>query len=370
MPDYRSLNTLSDNELQWIKGRTKAVVQKKASKSRRSVGLEGLGAESTTPIIFAEGDSWFDYPPGVDIIDHLVHHHDLVIRRFSKHGDTLDNMVFGTKSGTPQIEPLLREVAAAQPDIMLFSGGGNDVAGDELAAYLNHAGTGLPGVRPAIALYMIHTAFRNAITTFIDRVLAASPRTQFILHGYGRPFPTGNRTKCLGLPVAGPWIRPALEAKKLGTGPEAAALVHSLLDAFNEMLEGIASDTKYAAIVHYLDLRPLIQENDWRDELHLKSDVYAEVADQFAHEIRRIREGAPLHESLAVDESTSEDSEGAAPHESYWQRARRMAKTSRAKTPARAARSKRAATDTKASRVVEVKSSRKTKKARKTAARK
>src|SRR5262245_52015362 len=95
-------------------------------------------------LVIAEGDSWFDYPPGLDILDLLHRNHGLRIERYSKAGYTLENMVYGTRlptlfdDATPTIEPLIARIAQVKPRVFLFSGGGNDVAGDEFFSFLNH----------------------------------------------------------------------------------------------------------------------------------------------------------------------------------------------------------------------------------------
>lgn len=46
--------------------------------------------------IVAEGDSWFDYLPGTDLVDCLRYHHGYYIKNYAKAGDTLENMIYGT----------------------------------------------------------------------------------------------------------------------------------------------------------------------------------------------------------------------------------------------------------------------------------
>lgn len=47
--------------------------------------------------IVAEGDSWFDYFPGTDLIDCLRKHHGYYLEKnYAKAGDTLENMIYGT----------------------------------------------------------------------------------------------------------------------------------------------------------------------------------------------------------------------------------------------------------------------------------
>ena len=303
--NYEPLDRLTGSQVLHVKKRTQARVRP---------GRKAAQIEAEEPPIFAEGDSWFDFPPGVDIIDHLVHGHGLDIRRFSKHGDTLDNMVFGTKAGDPQIEGLLRLASTVRPRVVLFSGGGNDVLGDELRAYLNHSASGLDILRQSVADYFIHIALRNAVDTFIKRVREASPGAHIILHGYGRPFPTGRRTTCLGIGVAGPWMKPILTALRLDAA-RGTPLIHQLGDMFNTMLASLAAAR--SDHVSYLDVRGIIGEDDWRDELHLNGSAYARVADLFAATIRRVSGGAgPEAAGIeSVEESVVP----------YWEEARRKA---------------------------------------------
>ncbi len=329
--DYKQeLDSLTWEQVQSIKRRTKASVRPGPKPS--PTVLTGAGG-AAKPVIFAEGDSWFDFPPGVDIIDHLVQGHGHAITRFSKHGDTLDNMVFGVDDGRPQIEDFLQEATQRQPRIVLFSAGGNDVLGEELLRYLNHSASGLPLLRDAVADYLIHTAFHNAFGTFIDRVRAVSPGAHFIIHGYAEPFPTGTKTHCGPLPVAGPWIKPQLDKMKIAA-QVGTPLVHNLAGRFNAMLSILAQSRPDH--VTYLDLRPLVTAGDWRDELHLQSSTYARIADVFAAEIARIL--APVTGPAILT--------GAAPPiatvRPYWEDARRRAKRAqpshRKRRPARPAR--------------------------------
>src|SRR3954453_11811089 len=87
--------------------------------------------------LVAEGDSWFDYAPGIDILDHLTKLGH-AIAKVAKAGDSLENMVFGTEydsnfSRRPNpLDHTIRLMNDEGAKILLFSGGGNDVAGDEL----------------------------------------------------------------------------------------------------------------------------------------------------------------------------------------------------------------------------------------------
>ena len=100
--------------------------------------------------IVAEGDSWFDYPVELDILDHLKRDYRYEIFKVAEAGDALENMVYGTEFASnfsrrmPPIETTLSAIEQYQPKVSLFSGGGNDIAGSELTSYLSHKSSTLP----------------------------------------------------------------------------------------------------------------------------------------------------------------------------------------------------------------------------------
>jgi hypothetical protein len=104
----------------------------------REVRVVAMAARSAAEeVIVAEGDSWFDYPPGLDILDHLKRDYRMKIIKLARAGDTLENMIYGTEVGggfrhlPSQADDTLAEVARVRPGVLLLSGGGNDIAGHE-----------------------------------------------------------------------------------------------------------------------------------------------------------------------------------------------------------------------------------------------
>lgn len=237
--------------------------------------VQFLGAGGTGELV-AEGDSWFDYPVGIDILACLRAVHGFRIEKHAKYGDTLENMIFGL--GVPALLQAIREI---KPKALLFSGGGNDVAGDEFAGYLNHKFSGLPLVRPGVASYLIDTVFENYFRHLIAAVAEASPATSIVVHGYGHTQPTGKGVINLpGFSFIGPWLLPALNAKKIADPTEQTNCVFTLIDRYNEMLRRLS--TQFPKF-RYVDLRPLIDPaNDWANELHLKNSAYLRVAKRIA----------------------------------------------------------------------------------------
>lgn len=245
------------------------------------------------PQLVAEGDSWFDYLPGTDLIDCLRKHHGYSIKNYGDAGDTLENMVYGTKvqSGfiprEPTIVSVLRKIRQLQPGVFLFSGGGNDIAGDEFGSYLNHSETALPILRDDYIEYMVNIVFRRCCEDLIAKVGEVSPNTHIVMHGYGHTIPTGKAVSFFGFKFAGPWLRPALAQKRILDPDEQARAVEVMINSYNDMLRSLdESNPRF----HHVDLRPIIDpKNDWANELHLKNSAYARSADLINEVITQVR---------------------------------------------------------------------------------
>jgi len=244
-----------------------------------TVEMLGAGGE-----LVAEGDSWFDYPVpfAVDVIDCLRGFHGFRIEKHAKYGDTLENMIFG-----PSSTALMQALREIQPKALLFSGGGNDVAGDSFGGYLNHKLSGLPLVRPDVARYLIDTVFAGYLRHFIGAVGAASPRTVIVMHGYAHTRPTGKGVVNLpGFSFIGPWLMPALRAKQIHDAAEQTACVFGLIDRYNEMLARL--DAEFPQF-RYVDLRPIVDpDQDWANELHLNNSACVKVAAHIAGVIQAL----------------------------------------------------------------------------------
>lgn len=82
------------------------------------------------PVVVTEGDSWFDYPMYLNLIDRIDDKKRFALRRLEFSGDTVANMV-GDGSVSSGVAQLSTVIQAERPRVLLFSGGGNDIVGDE-----------------------------------------------------------------------------------------------------------------------------------------------------------------------------------------------------------------------------------------------
>ena len=168
----------------------------------------------------------------------------------------------------------------------MFSGGGNDIAGAELESFLNHASSGLEPLRKNHLDYILGEVFTKIFEDLIVGTKNAAPSIHIFLHGYGYTIPDGRAVaKVVGFDFIGPWLRPAFAKKQIDQMSKAQDIVRTLIDGFNDMLAAIASRHTN---VHYVDLRPIIQDQDWANELHLTVDGYEKVAQEFTQQINQV----------------------------------------------------------------------------------
>jgi hypothetical protein len=286
-----SLEEYSDEQLDRL---TPEEISQMVSELEANTLEFSLEATSTGPVLVAEGDSWFDYfPAGLDVISCLKKFFGYKIYNVSKAGDTLDNMAWGTQfdqrrwsRDRPPLEETLAAIERHRPSIVLLSGGGNDIAGDELLSFLNHKTSGLSALRQDYTDFMLKDYFLRIFQHISHEIWKKDANIHIILHGYGYPIPDGRAVvRVLGFSFVGPWLRPALVAKGYEQRAEQQQITHKLIDDFNFMLEQFAaSDSR----LHYLDLRSLISDSDWANELHLKNSAYRRVAGEFERVIRSL----------------------------------------------------------------------------------
>ncbi len=249
------------------------------------LGYDDTSEPTHRPIIVAEGDSWFDYPPGVDILNWMHVDHGYSVQQFSHYGDTLENMIYGEENApTKPTDFLIRAIEHHRPRAFLFSGGGNDVAGPELRPFLNHAQSGLPPLRLDYAEQVFNENVRRAYEHLLDAFQGAEIDTPVFAHGYAYPVPDGRSVNLLIWRIAGPWLKPHFDEKQWGCR-EASQTMRTLIDMFNEMLADLEDD--YPKQFHHVDLRKEVHDADWVNELHVTDKCYRRIARRFEEAIQR-----------------------------------------------------------------------------------
>ncbi|QOJ00815.1 MAG: hypothetical protein HRU70_10045 [Phycisphaeraceae bacterium] len=251
--------------------------------------LESLAAGGA-PRILAEGDSWFDFPFGGDpfergdVVARLTKLINIKILNFATRGDEARQIL-----GVTQRQRLKKALADPKTNfnVLLFSGGGNDIVGDPMALWIRPREPGM-STRDAIdlpvfehALGVVRAAYQHLIA-IRDRAERDTPGRQIhlVFHQYDFAIPNGK-----GVCGYGPWLRPALEYHGWHTHPDAHSIVRDLLRRFAGMLDGVAAG---APRVHIVRTQGTLDATDWNDELHPNRSGFGKIAAIFHAELRRL----------------------------------------------------------------------------------
>jgi hypothetical protein len=246
-----------------------------------------LEGESFVPLqIFAEGDSWFDYPVpffGGGIIPRLENRLGVPILNLAKAGDEVRYML-GVEERTILIEHLSDGCPAGGPwDVLLFSGGGNDIVGNPMALWVKDWD---PAVPPAhlinqprfdSALALVRAAYED----LIELRNQLSPGTHLIFQDYDFAIPDGR-----GVCGFGPWLKPTFDLRKFPTRAAGQEVVKAMLKEFAAMLASLATQAKVTFINGQGTLPP--QTSSWDNELHPTRAGFEEFADIFYRELKKL----------------------------------------------------------------------------------
>lgn len=235
------------------------------------------------PVVISEGDSWFSFPGHPNLIDQLdeLAGHRMSLLRLESSGDELLGIL-----DAGGIKSLKRLLENHRPDVLLMSGGGNDIVGPELVGFLN------PRSNPFDAQAAVTQAFTDIVAKMqaayhelIATRDAAAPNCLIVTHGYGDVIPDGRRTHYLGF-TAGPWMKPFLEIQGYRDPGEQRNVIRELLGRFNRMLDGLVGP-KFVKV----NLSGAIQDDEWNDEIHPTRKGFEDAARVLHARLRQLMPG-------------------------------------------------------------------------------
>jgi hypothetical protein len=247
--------------------------------------------EAQPPLmILAHGDSWFNYPLNgnsvelpprdTDIIAHLkkMGSPPPKILNISHFGDaTTDEM------GLPKQQRLIEALQNpknwldGKPDAILFSGGGNDIAGDPFCIYLNYKDSGSSGLdsdRFAGRLASMRASYLD-LFLFRDRYASGVPIFGHC-YDYARPMQPHP-------PCTGPWMKPSLTFAGWNI-EEGAKIIADALDRFKGMVDKLEASGAYDFTV--VQTHNTLVKTDWANELHPHPPGFAKLAEVFLAKLR------------------------------------------------------------------------------------
>jgi hypothetical protein len=246
----------------------------------------GVPAHRTFTLV-AQGDSWFNYWIGKDILHWLDHDYGHRIFNIAVAGSTLNDEVYGPVpsdfldfrqiDAPSRLLELVHYLDQHSPDALLLSAGGNDVAGDEFFSFVNNAKSGLTPLNSGVLSAVISPTFEKAYRDMIDAALATSPNLKIFTHGYDYPWPDGRGVLWLKGAI-GPWFDKTFNEKNFPNTSFSELktrhdIVMQFVDALNQMLKSL--EAAYPGRVFHIDLRGTLKSNtattyrdDWANELH------------------------------------------------------------------------------------------------------
>jgi hypothetical protein len=249
---------------------------------RMNLMAAGAPAAPAPLTMLAHGDSWFDYPltgnglpiTNTDIIAQLVTMGAVnpLIANVSHHGDATT-----AEMSLPKQERMIDALQdpdnwldGGKPDAILFSGGGNDIAGDQFCIFLDYAGGGLNAARFDDALGTVEASYMD-LFAFRDRYASAVP---IFGHCYDFPIPDGRHPVC-----AGPWLKPSLDFCGCTDVARGAAILQQVLLAFKGLLVRLANDPANNFVL--VNTQGMLTPALWANELHPVPDGFRALAGKF-----------------------------------------------------------------------------------------
>ena len=270
---------------------TMAIMKRRGARRPQPKGLKAGGGKPTAeedgsfvPLqIMAQGDSWFEYPVpffGGSIIPRLESRLGVPILNLAKAGDEARYML-GVDGRKILIEHLTNGCPAGGPwDVLLFSGGGNDIVGNPMALWVGDWNPALPPAGQILqprfdaALALVRAAYEDLIA-LRDRL---SPTTQLVFQGYDFAIPDGR-----GICHLGPWLKPTFDLHLFPTIAAGQAVVKVMLEQFAAMLTSLARP-KVTFINGQGTLAPVT--SSWHNELHPAKAGFEKFADIFQAKLK------------------------------------------------------------------------------------
>lgn len=242
-------------------------------------------SEAFAPLqIFAEGDSWFDYPIpffGGGIITRLEGRLGVPILNLAKAGDEVRYML-GVEERIILTEQLTNGCPAGGPwDVLLFSGGGNDIVDNPMALWVKDWDPAVPPIghihKPRFdnAVALVRAGYED----LIDLRDQLSPGTHLVFHDYDFAIPDGR-----GICGFGPWLEPTFNLRKFPLGPARHEVVKAMLLQFAAMLNTLAAAPKVTFINGQGTLTA--KPSSWHNELHPSKAGFEKFADLFEAKLK------------------------------------------------------------------------------------
>ncbi len=265
-------------------------VKAPARRARLRGAAAATGVIATPLQVFAEGDSWFDYPKpffGGGIVPRLENLIGVPILNLAKAGDEVRFML-GVDERLELIEQFTDGCPAGGPwDALLFSGGGNDIVDDPMCLWVKPFDASVPPeslihqARFDTALALVRAGYEDLVVVRDE----FSPTTHLVLQCYDFALPDGR-------PVCnfGPWLKPTFDLRGFPSFAARFAVVRAMLEQFALMLQTLAAGHPRVSVINGQGLLPK-QTASWDNELHPEGAGFDKHAALFRQTLKAIFPG-------------------------------------------------------------------------------
>ena len=262
------------------------IVHKIARINRKQSFDEAIAENPERHVLYAEGDSWFQFPFFIsELIDNLAE--EYLIYDTSRAGDTLKNMLDANNAEYLNNLTELIHLRGVNVQGFLFSGAGNDVVGtdENNVSYLTHM---VKDYDPSQTLdWHLDTEATRERFAFIEasyRNLLKSVESRFsiptFIHGY-------DYVQVKSLPIKNPnqpfwavnWTGDPLRAHSFPDNATGSALIRILIDKLNETTKKVCDESPNGV---YVDLRGSVLPTQWADELHATDKGFQSASRKFS----------------------------------------------------------------------------------------
>jgi hypothetical protein len=252
--------------------------------SRASARTLNATVSNRPLVMLAQGDSWFDYPlsgNGLPLVDT-----DIIaqLRRIGDMPPTILNLAHYGEAATaemslPKQERMIGALSDPEnwldgkPDAILFSAGGNDLAGDQFCIFLDYNDGHAPGLnkdRFGKALGSVEACYLD-LFALRDRV---APGVPIFGHCYDFPIPNGAHPPCLG-----PWLKPSLDFCNWPAA-QGRTIVHDAMAAIRDLLLRLQNEPRNNFTM--VDTQGVLAASEWANELHPVPSGFQKMAQKFA----------------------------------------------------------------------------------------
>ncbi|MGO9705595.1 MAG: hypothetical protein ACLPYZ_10275 [Limisphaerales bacterium] len=223
--------------------------------------------------IIADGDSWASYPKflltGGGLIDHLETVMGVEITNFAHPGDSMLETMGLQKS--QRLESILPGA-----DILLFSGGGDDIAGDQFCIWLNQ-NDGSNNVNNAVNWPRLRAAMDLILANYEDLLDIRdriAPSCLLVTHSYDWPVASK-----LGVGVLwnmlGPWLKPSLDYCGWTDPQMQVAIIKMVMIEFQDSMADFAAKNRLHL---HINTQGTLGEDDWDNEIHANGLGWTKLA--------------------------------------------------------------------------------------------